>query len=125
MIRDYCEQEENYQNSLPIRSEGLGRYRLICEYNNAVLAVCEVTALDSDMRGVKDFEYVTWEKDRQGLEHGVHTGLYFGSNYAAAKENFSIRSGMISEDKLFSETEMKVILVRFQSSLKKQTRLSP
>ena len=110
MILDYQEQEENYNKAFPIRSEGLGRYRLICEYNNALLAAYEVTNVDSDMREVKDYEYITWEKDRKGLEHGVHTGRYFGSNYAAAKENFSIRSGMINKDKLFSETEMKAIL---------------
>jgi ElaB/YqjD/DUF883 family membrane-anchored ribosome-binding protein len=110
MILDYQEQEENYNNASPIRAEGLGRYRLICEYNNALLAVCEITNVDPNMREVKDYEYMTWEKDRKGLQHGVHTGRYFGSNYAAAKENFSIRSGMINKDKLFNETEMKAIL---------------
>ena len=70
-----------------------------------VLAACDVTSLDSTMHKVESIKYVTWEKDRGGDGNGVHTGHYFDDNYEDAKEDFAARSGLVSKDKLFSETE--------------------
>lgn len=115
LIKNFREQEEIFEKAQHIKLEGLERYKLLAEYNNAVLAVSEISTLDYSNHRVNQFDYVTWEKDK-GAE-GVHTGNYFGDNYEAAKEDFAKRSGLINSKKLFSETEMLTIyagLVRLQ-----------
>ncbi len=115
LIKNFREQEEIFEKAQHIKLEGLERYKLLAEYNNTVLAACEISTLDHLNHKITQFEFVTWEKDK-GTE-GVHAGNYFGENYAAAKEDFAKCSGLINKDNLFSETEMLTIysgLVRFQ-----------
>jgi|GEM_PF-1170164 len=115
LINNFREQEEIFEKAEHIKLEGLERYKLLNEYNNTVLAVCEISTLDSSNHRVNQFSYVTWEKDK-GAE-GVHSGNYFGDNYEAAKEDFAKRSDLINKSKLFSEMEMMTIysgLVRLQ-----------
>ena len=52
------------------------------------------------------FEFVTWDRTYDG--NAVCQGNYF-ENYAAAKENFAARSGLIDKDKLFSTEELERI----------------
>ena len=106
-IKNFKEQDEIYTKASFMDFEGLERYKLLNAYNNAVLAACEISTLDYLNRKVNQFEFVTWEKQK-GSE-GVHTGNYFGENYAAAIEDFAQRAGLINKDKLFSETEMLTI----------------
>ena len=109
LINNLQEQEENFLNAPQMKTKGLEKYKLLAEYNNAILATCEVTSLDSTMHKVQSINYVTWEKDRNGSDYGVHTGHYFNDNYETAKEDFATRSGLVSKNKLFSETEMIAI----------------
>ena len=88
-----------YEKAAPLTADGLSeKYRCLAEFGDAVLA-----AKYNEEYG---FEFVTWflSSDRKS----VCNGNYF-SDYGSAKENFSIRSGLISKNKLFSEEELEQI----------------
>lgn len=50
------------------------------------------------------YQFVTWvwDFDRRGVSHGH----YFEGNYHAAKEDFAVRSGLISRAQLFSADQL-------------------
>ncbi len=52
------------------------------------------------------FEFVTWDRTYDG--NSFWHGNYY-SDYAAAKENFATRSGLIDKDKLFTTEELERI----------------
>ncbi|MDR1321174.1 MAG: hypothetical protein LBK56_07070 [Gracilibacteraceae bacterium] len=62
----------------------------------------EFAARRSSRYGV---DFVTWRLDRNGERE---IGHYFG-DYAAAKEDFVMRCGLIDRRKLFTETELRLI----------------
>ncbi len=68
-------------------------YKLLAQYGNVVLA--------GKILSSGSFEFVTWRQNDNGVEHGN----YFGNNYAGAKEDFAVRSGLVNENKLFSNEE--------------------
>jgi|GEM_PF-145889 len=74
-------------------------YKLLCEHANIVLA-------GKDM-GEHGYQFVTWQYtyDRKG----VTLGHYYHNNYAGAKEEFAVRSGLIDKHKLFEPEELKEI----------------
>ena len=50
-------------------------------------------------------EFVTWEWD---YDHtGMWQGHYYGTNYAGAKQDFALRSGLLPQDRLFTPEELK------------------
>ncbi len=71
-----------------------GDYRLLAGFNNVVLAGHPTRC------GV---QFVTWDwvQDRTFLWQGHYT-----RDYATAKEDFAIRSGLVSEERLFNEQQM-------------------
>lgn len=74
-------------------------YKLLSEFNGTVLAA-------KDM-GFNGFQFVTWGRCSDGvtvtLEH------YHADNYAAAKEDFATRSGLIPSHRLFTNEELAEI----------------
>ncbi len=95
-VLDYC---TAYEKSAPLIADGLsGNYRCLAEFGGAVLA-----AKYNDEFG---FEFVTWDRTFDGKS--VCNGNYC-SDYAAAKENFATRSGLVDKDKLFSTEELERI----------------
>lgn len=72
-----------------------GDYRLLADFNGAVLAA-HPTRL-----GV---QFVTWDWsfDRTGLNQGN----YFQENYAGAKQDFAIRAGLISKQQIFNQEQL-------------------
>ncbi len=95
-VLDYC---TAYEKSAPLKAEGLsGNYRCLAEFNGTVLA-----AKYNDEYG---FEFVTWDRTIDGK--AVCQGKYF-EDYAAAKENFATRSGLVDKDKLFGTEELESI----------------
>ena len=95
-VLDYC---SAYEKATPLVADGLSeKYRCLAEFGGAVLA-----AKYNDEFG---FEFVTWDKTYDGKS--VCQGNYF-EDYAAAKENFAARSGLIDKDKLFSMEELERI----------------
>ena len=80
----------------PLQAQSLtGDYRLLADFNGAVLAA-HPTRL-----GV---QFVTWDWsfDRTGLNQGN----YFQENYAGAKQDFAIRAGLISKQQIFNQEQL-------------------
>ena len=80
---------------LPI--ENVSHFKALAEYNNVVLAARDDTDLG---RGL---HFVTWRynHNRTDVESGVYT-----ENYNAAKESFAARSGLVPQDKLFTQEQV-------------------
>ena len=83
----------------PLQAQSLtGDYRLLADFNGAVLAA-HPTRL-----GV---QFVTWDwdYDRTGVVHGH----YFMENYDGAKQDFATRSGLIQKEQVFSPEQLTEI----------------
>ncbi len=92
-VSEYC---SAYEKAPVLKAEGLpDNYRCLFEFNGTVLA-----AKNSEY----GFEFVTW--DRSYDNQAVCQGNYY-KDYAAAKENFATRSGLINKDKLFSDEQLE------------------
>ena len=93
-VSEYC---TAYEKSAPLKAEGLsGNYRCLAEFNGTVLA--------AKYNNEYGFEFVTWNRTFDGK--AVCQGKYF-EDYAAAKENFATRSGLIDKDRLFGTEELE------------------
>ncbi len=94
-VREYTSLMEQAPNICSI--SGNSDYKLLAEFNGFIL-------------GGKDtslgYQFTTWERDASGK--GYTDGHYF-DDYPTAKENFSVRSGLVNQDRLFSETEMTLL----------------
>ena len=85
----------------PLVADGLtGNYRLLAEFGDVVLAGHERE------RGY-GVEFVTWERIRDGTE--LWQGHYYGNDYAAAKQDFAVRSGLLPPELLFTQEQLAVI----------------
>ena len=74
-------------------------YRLLAEFNGAVLAG------HATQHGV---QFVTWARDSSG--DGLCYGHYFSpQGYDAAKQDFALRSGLVSPNRLFSDEQLAVL----------------
>lgn len=92
-IREYVSAYEKAPDLIvPDLSE---RYKKLAEFNKCVLAAKEV----DEGRG---FEFVTWNYENDSLYYGH----YYGNNYSGAKEDFATRSGLMNEDKVFTNDEL-------------------
>ncbi len=90
---DFC---SAYAKAAPLKVDGLSeKYRCLAEFNSTVLA-----AKYNEEYG---FEFVTWFRSSDGKS--VTNGNYF-SDYISAKENFAVRSCLISSNKLFDNAEL-------------------
>ena len=93
-IYEYCSLCEK---AAPLKADGLsGNYRCLSEFNGTVLA--------AKYNAEYGFEFVTW--DRTYDDKSVCQGKYF-EDYAAAKENFATRAGLIDKDKILSTKELE------------------
>ena len=80
----------------PLQAQSLtGDYRLLADFNGAVLAA-HPTRL-----GV---QFVTWD---WSFDHtGLNQGNYFQENYVGAKQDFAIRAGLISKQQIFNQEQL-------------------
>ena len=79
-----------------LKASGLeDRYNLLLDYNGVVLA---------GMESKRCPQFVTWQwsYDRSY----VTLGHYYGDNYTAAKEDFACRSGLVDDNRLFSNAQL-------------------
>ena len=82
-----------------LKADGLeDGYKVLADFNGTVLAGVQ------SKHGV---HFVTWDwdYDRTGAVHGH----YFMENYAGAKQDFAIRSGLIQKERLFTPEQMTEI----------------
>lgn len=85
----------------PLLADGLsGDYRLLAEFNHIVLA-------GHEREGGYGIEFITWERIRDGTS--LWQGHYCDNNYAAAKRDFAVRSGLIPSSLLFTREQLAVI----------------
>ena len=85
----------------PLVADGLtGNYRLLAEFGDVVLAGHE------HERGY-GVEFVTWERIQDGTS--LWQGHYYDNDYAAAKQDFAVRSGLIPSGLLFTQDQLAVI----------------
>jgi len=73
-----------------------GDYRLLADFNGTVLAAHPTGG------GV---QFVTWEWDYGHT--GMWQGHYYGTNYTGAKQDFTLRSGLLPQDRLFTPEELE------------------
>ena len=71
-------------------------YKLLAEYNDTVLA-----ARCSEQCGV---QFVTWRWGHEKVS--LYHGHYFNHDYAAAKQEFCTRSGLMDPDRVFSNEQL-------------------
>ena len=90
-VREYI---NLYERAPQMKAEGVSQYRQLAVFSDTVLA-----AAYSENNG---FMFVTWHQNNDGSS--VCWGDYT-TNYECAKETFAMRSGLISEHRLFSEKE--------------------
>ena len=95
IVSEYC---SAYEKAVPLKAAGLSeKYRCLAEFNGTVLA-----AKNTEY----GFEFVTWDRTFDG--NAICHGNYY-ADYAAAKENFAERSGLVDRDKLFDNSELEGI----------------
>ena len=84
-----------------LRATGLdGDYRLLADFGGSVLAGHPTP---------HGAEFVTWEWD---YEHtGMWQGHYYGNNYAGAKQDFAVRSGLFPRERFFTDEQLTDLYV--------------
>ena len=90
-----------WERANPVPFENLSQFRVLADYGKAMLAARDDTELG---RGLY---FATWQYDynRTGLEHG-----HYMEDYKTAKEDFSIRAGLISSDKIVTREQAAEIV---------------
>lgn len=89
---------ELYNQLKPLKADGLREgYRNILEHDGNGLAMGKMQ---------EGFEFVTWSYTYDG--NSVTLGHYFTS-LEAAKEDFAKRAGLINANRMFGETDLKLI----------------
>lgn len=82
-----------------LKASGLeGDYRILTDFNGAVLA---------GVQSKSGAHFVTWDWDYGHT--GVCHGHYFMEDYAGAKQDFAVRSGLIQKAQLFSPEQLTEI----------------
>ena len=95
MVSEYV---EAVQNAHPLRVPGLEeKFRLLADFGGAVLAGRERT----DGSGYQFATWI-WNSGRAGVSHGH----YYEEDFRRAKEDFAVRSGLISRAQLFTPEEL-------------------
>lgn len=88
-----------YEQAPKLSAGGVDGYKRLCEMGNYVLAA----TLHSDNK----LEFVTW---MYGYDRSsVMWGNYFGDDFAAAKQDFAVRTGLIDKNYVFSPEELRHI----------------
>ena len=82
-----------------LKASGLeGDYRILADFNGTVLA---------GVQSGHGVHFVTWDWDYGHT--GVCHGHYFMEDYAGAKQDFAVRSGLIQKAQLFSPEQLTEI----------------
>lgn len=94
--RETAEYQKLMEQALRIKANGLeGDYRALAEFNNVVLAGHQTKY---------GMEFVTWEWVQSHTS--LWQGHYYGDDYAAAKQDFVTRSGLLPQEHIFSDRHL-------------------
>lgn len=89
---------EAVQNTPLLHASGLHEdFRLLADFGGAVLA-----GRERENRSGYQFVTWVWDYDYTGVSHGH----YYEGNFRGAKQDFAVRSGLISRAQLFTEEEL-------------------
>ena len=99
LLLELKDRNDLYLNAKPLDCEGVRDFRLISEFGNHLLAAKQ--SKDNEIR------FVTWQYDYDRT--GVTLGHYYETNYQGALKDFTVRSGLIDENQLFSADEMAAL----------------
>ena len=86
------------QTAPPLHASGLSEeFHLLADFGGAVLA-------GRELENGWGYQFVTWiwDHDRTGVSHGH----YYEEDFQGAKQDFAVRSGLISKAQLFSPEEL-------------------
>ena len=89
---------ETMQNAPLLHASGLhADFRLLADFGGAVLA-------GQERENGQGYQFVTWiwDYDRTGVSHGH----YYEDEFQSAKQDFAVRSGLISRAQLFTPEEL-------------------
>ena len=99
IVRTTAEYMRQMETAPALKADGLeDGYKVLADFNGTVLAGVQ------SKHGV---HFVTW--DWAYGHTGVCHGHYFMENYAGAKQDFAIRSGLIQKERLFTPEQMTEI----------------
>ena len=99
IVKTTAEYMRQLETAPSLKADGLeDGYKVLADFNGTVLAGVQ------SKHGV---HFVTW--DWAYGHTGVCHGHYFMENYAGAKQNFAIRSGLIQKEQLFSPEQLTEI----------------
>ena len=99
IVRNTAEYMRQMETAPVLKADGLeDGYKVLADFNGTVLAGVQ------SKHGV---HFVTW--DWAYGHTGVCHGHYFMENYAEAKQDFAIRSGLIQKERLFTPEQMTEI----------------
>ena len=99
IVRNTAEYMRQMETAPVLKADGLeDGYKVLADFNGTVLAGVQ------SKHGV---HFVTW--DWAYGHTGVCHGHYFMENYAGAKQDFAIRSGLIQKERLFTPEQMTEI----------------
>lgn len=97
VVREYVGGIDTAQ---PIKAEGLNDlYKILCKMNGTILA-----GMETQRHG---YIFTTWNCSEDVTS--LYNGHYHMENYTAAKEDFAVRSGLIAENHLFTNEQLKKI----------------
>lgn len=89
------------ENSARLYADSLDdEFKLLANVNGVVLA-------GRQMENDYGYKFVTWQWTYERT--GLTLGHYYVDDYAAAKQDFAIRSGLIEKDKLFTPEQLTAI----------------
>ena len=89
---------EEVQTAPTLHISGLSeKFHLLADFGGAVLA-------GRELENGWGYQFVTWiwDHDRTGVSHGH----YYEEDFQGAKQDFAVRSGLISKTQLFSPEEL-------------------
>ena len=89
---------EAVQTAPLLHASGLSeKFHLLADFGGAVLA-------GRELENCWGYQFVTWiwDHDRTGVSHGH----YYEEDFQGAKQDFAVRSGLISKAQLFSPEEL-------------------
>ena len=99
IVRTTAEYMRQMKTAPSLKADGLeGGYKVLADFNGTVLAGVQ------SKHGV---HFVTWDWDYGHT--GVCQGHYFMEDYAGAKQDFAVRSGLIQKAQLFSPEQLTEI----------------
>ena len=99
IVRTTAEYMRQMETAPALKADGLENgYKVLADFNGTVLA---------GVQSKYGVHFVTWDwaYGRAGVCHGH----YFMENYAGAKQDFAIRSGLIQKEQLFTPEQMTEI----------------